>query len=636
MTAQPRVSQETVSDAFPRAARLATTLTPADHVGLVRRTEDRWHWIAAQGLATDSVDGEVDTVVTVEHPHVEPQVSDAESLLRAPESAVHAYAGVPLQPEAAPADTVFLVTSATAHAFDESILAPLGDLAALIADAATPLTPEEADSRHYEFLENVPVGVYRSTPDGRILYANPPLADIFGVDSVATLKNVDLNDRGVAQKDRTAFKEQVERQGKIVQNETTWTRADGSEVHVLESARVVRDEDGAVQYYEGVVEDITERKQAERALRTEKNFINSALNSIPGAFYLIDQNFRFRRWNRQLEEVTGYSTKELKGITPLRLFVKEDRERVAERIRTVFEEGLAVVEAKVQTKDGDRIPFYLTGAKVHIEDDPYLVGMGIDISERVAAEEALKEAKQEAEEMNRLKSVFLANMSHEIRTPLTSILGFVDVLDEEVEGEAHRIVEMIRESGHRLKETLTSVLELARLERESAEVGSERCDLVERVENTLDLMQPQIESNGLELAVEVPSEPLYLQADPKVLHRVLTNLVSNAIKFTEEGGIRVTVAAAEDDAVLNVSDTGIGISDDFLDQIFDEFRQESEGLTRAHEGSGLGLTITQRLVELMGGTIEAESTKGEGSTFTVRLPQADSKDEPEAIPSDSA
>jgi PAS domain S-box-containing protein len=518
------------------------------------------------------------------------------------------------------------VTCGAPDAFGEALRDALPDLAAPIAEAAAEVT--RAQARRDEFLENVPVGVYRSTPDGRILYANPPLADLFGVESVEALDDLDLNDPGIAQDDRTAFKEKVEREGQIVQNETVWTRPDGGEVHVLESARVVRDEDGAVRYYEGVVEDITERKRAEEELRAEKHFIDSALNSLPGAFYLIDQSFRFRRWNQQLEEVTGYTSEEIRNTTPLDLIVEADRERVAERAEAAFKEGAAAVEARVRTREGDTIPLYLTAARVHIQDTLYIVGMGIDISERVAIEEALREAKEEAEEMNRLKSVFLANMSHEIRTPLTSILGFADVLGEEVDGEARHVVEMIRQSGHRLKETLTSVLELARLERESAEVSTERCDLVGRVQETLDLMQPQIESNGLDLQVRTPSAPVVLQADPRVLHRVLTNLVANAIKFTEEGAIRVTVERAGDEAVLRVSDTGIGISDEFLDQIFEEFRQESEGLTRAHEGSGLGLTITRRLVELMGGAIEAESTKGEGSTFTVRLPLDDAEEDP--------
>ena len=114
----------------------------------------------------------------------------------------------------------------------------------------------------------------------------------------------------------------------------------------------------------------------------------------------------------------------------------------------------------------------------------------------------------------------------------------------------------------------------------------ERCDLVDRVEETLDLMQPQIASKGLDLEVQVSSEPMYLQADPKVLHRMLTNLVSNAVKFTEEGRICVEVEGEGTEAILRVSDTGIGISDEFLGKIFDEFRQEFEGLTRAHEGSG--------------------------------------------------
>jgi len=628
MTSSSRFSRATIQNAFERAARLARTLTAADGVGVIRRRDTRWQWMAADGLAMTNVEEPEHTVLSEGVPHVEPAVPGQERVLRAPDADVQSYAGVPLGTDE---KTIFLVTSAEPKAFGDAVLDPLDDLAGLVATAVPPVDPKEAGSRHYEFLENVPVGVYRSTPDGRILYANSPLADLFGVAAVEELKDVDLNDQGFAQDDRAAFKEKVEREGKIVQDETVWTRADGETVHVLESARVVRAEDGSVRYYEGVVENITERKRAEQALRTEKNFIDSALNSLPGAFYLIDQKARFRRWNRQLEEVTGYSTEEIETTSPLQLIVESDRERVAAQIQSVFEEGQAALEANVRTKEGKEIPFYLTGARVCIEDDLYLVGMGIDISERVAAEEALKEAKQEAEEMNRLKSVFLANMSHEIRTPLTSILGFADVLDEEVEGEAARVIDMIRQSGNRLKETLTSVLELARLEREATEIGAERCNLVERVEKTLEMMRPQIEGNGLTLDVCVPSAPIVLQADPKVLYRVLTNLVSNAIKFTEEGQIRVTVKQRDEEAVLVVTDTGIGISDEFLDQIFDEFRQESEGLTRAHDGSGLGLTITKRLVELMGGAIEAESTKGEGSTFTVRLPLDSSEKESPSV-----
>ena len=616
MTPPTRFSPANVRGAFERAARVATRCTPADWVGLVRRDGDHRHWVAGDGVEPGAPVSVCDaSIIATSAPRIETYGTEARLFRETGAEDVQSAASVPLGPDG---EAVLIVTSA-AGAFDEADLDALVDLGGLIA-AAVP----SVDARHYEFLENVPVGVYRSTPDGRLLYANPPLADLFGADSVEELKDVDLNDAGIAQDDRAAFKEMLEREGEIVQNETVWTRADGDEVHVLESARVVRGEDGTVRYYEGVVEDITERKRAEQALRAEKDFIDSALDSLPGAFYLVDRDGHFRRWNRQLEEATGYSADEVAELNPLDILVEADRERAAERIRTVFEDGHAALEARVRTKDGEAIPFYLTGARVEIGDATYLVGMGIDISDRVAAEKALKEAKEEAEEMNQLKSVFLANMSHEIRTPLTSILGFADVLDEEVDGEAGRVVEMIRESGHRLKETLTSVLELARLERQATEVGTERCDLVERVEETLDLMQPQIASNGLDLEVQVPSEPISLQADPKVLHRVLTNLVSNAIKFTEEGRIYVAVEGEGTEAVLRVSDTGIGISDDFLDQIFDEFRQESEGLTRAHEGSGLGLTITQRLVEMMGGTIKAESTKGEGSTFTVRFPRESS------------
>jgi len=619
MTSQSRLSTSAVRDAFDRAARLATTLTPVRRVGLLRLVNEEWHVIAGDGIDCGRTVSEESAAVLPSHgPTVVCDLAETDPVRAALCPTARSVAGCPIDP--GPAETVLFVTSPEREAFGTTFTDALEELAGVIEDAMATADVERAQSRHYEFLENIPVGVYRSTPDGRILYANSPLANLFGVASVDELKDVDLNDTGVAQEDRSAFKKRVEREGKIVQSETSWTRADGRQVDVLESARVVRDDSGAVKYYEGVVEDITERKRTERELRTEKHFIHSALSSLPGIFYLIDREFRFRRWNRQLEDVTGYTADEIEELSPLDLVADKDRDRVAQRIRTVFDQGEAAVEAMVESKQGHAVPFYLTGARAEIRGAPFLVGMGIDISERVAVEEALMEAKQEAEEMNRLKTVFLANMSHEIRTPLTSILGFTDVLEEEVDGGAKRVVDMIRESGHRLKETLTSVLELARLERESRTVGTERCNLVDRVSETVQLMEPQIESKGLTLDLRVPSSSLHVRADPRVLHRVLTNLVSNAIKFTEDGTIRVEVERRNGEAILEVSDTGIGISDEFLDQVFDEFRQESEGLTRAHDGSGLGLTITQRLVELMGGSIQASSTKGEGSTFTVRLP----------------
>ena len=292
MTPPSRFSSANVRGAFERAARVATRCTPADWVGLVRRDGDHRHWVAGDGVEPGAPVSVCDaSIIATSAPRIETYGTEARLFRETGAEDVQSAASVPLGPDG---EAVLIVTSA-AGAFDEADLDALVDLGGLIA-AAVP----SVDARHYEFLENVPVGVYRSTPDGRLLYANPPLADLFGADSVEELKDVDLNDAGIAQDDRAAFKEMLEREGEIVQNETVWTRADGDEVHVLESARVVRGEDGTVRYYEGVVEDITERKRAEQALRAEKDFIDSALDSLPGAFYLVDRDGHFRRWNQQL------------------------------------------------------------------------------------------------------------------------------------------------------------------------------------------------------------------------------------------------------------------------------------------------------------------------------------------------
>lgn len=229
-------------------------------------------------------------------------------------------------------------------------------------------------------------------------------------------------------------------------------------------------------------------------------------------------------------------------------------------------------------------------------------------------------AKEKAEEVSRLKSSFLANMSHEIRTPLTSIIGFADVLGDEVEGEARQVAKVIHRSGQRLKETIASVLELARLESESANMCRERVRINDEVIEATEFMQPQAAERGIELVADCPDDAVVAMLDRAALYRVLTNLISNAIKFTEQGRVLVRLVSEGQEVAIEVADTGVGMSEQFLPQIFGEFTQETDTKRSRGEGSGLGLTITQRLVELMRGRIDVTSTKGEGTTFRVYFP----------------
>jgi signal transduction histidine kinase len=234
---------------------------------------------------------------------------------------------------------------------------------------------------------------------------------------------------------------------------------------------------------------------------------------------------------------------------------------------------------------------------------------------------ALEKAVDEAEEMNRLQAAFLADMSHEIRTPLTSIIGFAEVLDDKAAGEAQRFSQLILESSQRLLDTVNSVLDLSKLRTESVHLDPERIDAAAEVRDTVRLFQAQAEDAGVDLTVEAP-DALEARIDASALHRCCSNLVSNAIKYTNDGGaVSVCTWADSETVAVEVADTGVGIDPAFQDELFEAFQQSDETPTQDESGTGLGLAITHRLVSLMRGTIDVESTPGDGSVFTLRLPR---------------
>ncbi len=249
---------------------------------------------------------------------------------------------------------------------------------------------------------------------------------------------------------------------------------------------------------------------------------------------------------------------------------------------------------------------------------------------RDEAESARKEAevaRDQAEEAARLKSAFLANMSHEIRTPLTSIIGFAEALGDEVEtegGNASRFAGLIERSGRRLLDTLDGVLNLSKLEAGQMRLETEPVDLVAKARQAAEELRPQATEKGLGLRIETDCPEVWARADAGSVQIVLQNLVSNAIKYTEEGGVCLRVSRANGWAVLEVEDTGIGMDPALADDLFKPFRQASEGLGRAYEGSGVGLAVTQKATEEMAGEVDVKTEEGVGSRFTVRLPKATS------------
>ncbi|MHB8581276.1 MAG: response regulator [Ignavibacteriaceae bacterium] len=230
-------------------------------------------------------------------------------------------------------------------------------------------------------------------------------------------------------------------------------------------------------------------------------------------------------------------------------------------------------------------------------------------------------AKDKAEEMSRLKSNFLANMSHELRTPLIGINGFADFLRQDiVDAELKEMAEIIFKSGSRLSETLNLILDLSKFESEKMDFNYQKIDLVIETEDVINLFKESAYKKGLYLKSSFSQPFIFINTDGRAVRSILNNLINNAIKFTVEGGITADTSVKDNFVEIKVIDTGIGISKENNQIIFEEFRQISEGLSRNFEGTGLGLNITKKLVDKLGGEISVESELGRGSEFIVKLP----------------
>ncbi|MBF0461231.1 MAG: PhnD/SsuA/transferrin family substrate-binding protein [Magnetococcales bacterium] len=377
--------------------------------------------------------------------------------------------------------------------------------------------------------------------------------------------------------------------------------------------------------WSGFIFDITERKEKDDALRKERDFIRRLIDSLPGIFYLINQDGKFCLWNKKFEEVTGFGAEEMAAATAMDFFRGPDCVVIAERMREVFVHGVAATEASLVARDGTTTPFYFVGRAIELEHRPCLVGMGLDISERKQMELALREAKEQAEAAAQAKGDFLAAMSHEIRTPMNVVLGMADVLLEtRLTPEQNRLLQTMHRSGKALMRVISDILDFSRIEAGRFVLFSLPFSPRQMVEETAHLMRIAAAEKGLSLVAQVAEEiPDVVLGDDERVRQVLINLFSNAIKFTQHGRVsmQLTVHPQEPETLLfQVTDTGIGIASEQVEHIFERFTQADSGVTRRYGGTGLGLAISRKLVELMDGRLWVASQLGQGSSFFFTLP----------------
>ncbi len=292
-------------------------------------------------------------------------------------------------------------------------------------------------------------------------------------------------------------------------------------------------------------------------------------------------------------------------------------------MQAIAHEGRLLQRVEMRTPDGRSLMVEMDAFQFVENGRPTVLTLLTDVTQRAAYEQGLIEARERAEAYARMQESFVANMSHEIRTPLTGIIGFADVLREELDGEHQGFAEMIESGARHLLGTLDSVLELARIEAQGDHLSLHPMDLARTLRETTGMLRAVARQSAIDLDVDAP-EALVAYGNASAFGRVVSNLVGNALKFTSGGGrvyVRLTTEPGEPpEAVLTVQDTGIGISEAFQAQLFQPFSQEATGDHRPHGGTGLGLALSLRLVTLLGGTIAVYSQKGNGATFTVRLP----------------
>lgn len=349
-----------------------------------------------------------------------------------------------------------------------------------------------------------------------------------------------------------------------------------------------------------------ERNRNKQHLRQSEERLRTIIERVSDGIVIVDQQERILFANPAAEVMFGASVQELMG-QPLVFPMQE---------ATVFEVMLDNVGQAARAVEVHQVPF-VWNQRVAV-----LLTLR-DVTSRKALEQHLRAAKEEAEAVARFKTSLLQNVNHDLRTPLTAILGFAkELADNDLPTDIRQeFAGIIQEGSEQLLQTIESVLAYAELDAAMATPTFEEVFVEKAVRSLVMLLQPLAAEKGLELHVGLVRVDGPVTTDPVFLKRIVENLIGNAIKFTQRGGITVAVRSEPEALHIDVLDTGVGIDDAFLPHIFEEFRQELDGLSRHTKGSGLGLAITKKLTEMLGGSIGVVSEVGKGSTFTVTLPR---------------
>ncbi|MGN6207956.1 PAS domain S-box protein [Asticcacaulis sp.] len=479
------------------------------------------------------------------------------------------------------------------------------------------------------------IGVFAVAADADELTVSEEFCTIFGLDP-APVVSLSAVASLVLPEDAGAQSTENDRAEGTTPSETEYRirRPDGEVRWIYRRAEFIRDGDGRPSHMVGMVQDITARKTADLRLKESQAYLNLMLESVQDyAIISLDEAGRIMLWNSGAQKIFGYKPQDVMGSHIEVIFTPEDRAHGAPRTE------LAMAATNTRASDerwhlrqsGDR--FYASGTMAAMYDDEGrvrgFIKIARDMTAQQQAQEALLEARNAAEAANIAKTEFLANMSHEIRTPMNAIIGLSTILSKS-QPLTPRQMEYIRtlsNSADSLLALINDLLDIAKIEARTVELEHIPFSLTRLMQEVASMMAVSVRDKGLTFTGdgECVEERMFI-GDPTRLRQIIVNLCSNAIKFTEKGGVHVGItchpsALPDSEMVcISVTDSGIGIAPEKMETIFQKFVQADTSINRKYGGTGLGLAITKTLTEIMGGSISVRSEVGEGSVFEVCIP----------------
>lgn len=395
------------------------------------------------------------------------------------------------------------------------------------------------------------------------------------------------------------------------------------------SMRPILDAAGAVTGYRGVTGDIDAEKRGELRLKASERRFADVVDTLGEMIFELDRDWRFTYLSPQYARVYGYDLKEMVGKSPPileRAAGSIDRE--TGRLKVAMGETAAFEGRFTDGHGRDR--WVRVSMRARVGEDGEIIGYlgsSSDITHRKAQEQALQQAMEDAHAAARAKADFLATMSHEIRTPLNAVIGMTELLlDTPLSPRQCEFARSAHTAGRHLLTLVNDILDVSKLEAGKLDLENRPFDLLGEARAAAEMLRRVAESKGLALEIAAgPGLPAWVAGDAARVRQILVNFISNAVKFTDAGSVRLDVARAENGAIrFSVTDTGCGIAPEILGGLFQDFAQGGVQVARTHGGTGLGLAISRRLAELMGGRVGARSRIGEGSVFWVEIPLSES------------